>query len=58
LCNSPGSPIWQRSYYEHIIRDTDDYNRIAGYIADNPRRWADDHNNPDNLPSPRIAQPG
>jgi len=38
---------WQRSYHEHIIRDTDDFNRIAEYIRMNPLRWAEDeYNNP------------
>jgi REP element-mobilizing transposase RayT len=34
--------VWQRNYYEHIIRDHNDYARIAGYIADNPANWAND----------------
>ncbi|MBT8348088.1 MAG: hypothetical protein KJP24_01365 [Sulfurovum sp.] len=34
--------IWQRNYYEHIIRDDEDYNRIAIYIINNPMRWDDD----------------
>jgi REP element-mobilizing transposase RayT len=49
LRKTPGHPIWQRNYYEHIIRDEADYGRIAEYIADNPRRWADDSLNPDNM---------
>ena len=28
--------IWQRNYYEHIIRDIDDYQRICKYIEENP----------------------
>ena len=35
-------PVWQRSYYDHIIRNQDDYNMIAEYISDNPRRWRED----------------
>jgi REP element-mobilizing transposase RayT len=38
--------LWQRNYYEHIIRDQPDYERIAGYIADNPSNWAGDEENP------------
>ena len=38
-------PVWQRNYYEHIIRDDDDYMRIVAYITDNPRRWAEDREN-------------
>jgi putative transposase len=33
---------WQRNYYEHIIRDEDDENRIRGYILSNPERWKQD----------------
>lgn len=35
-----GVPVWQRNYYEHIIRDTESLHRIRQYIIDNPRRWA------------------
>jgi putative transposase len=38
--------IWQRNYYEHIIRDQPDYERVAAYIADNPSNWAEDEENP------------
>jgi REP element-mobilizing transposase RayT len=40
--------IWQRNYYEHIIRDNVDYKRIAGYILDNPLNWDQDEENPKN----------
>lgn len=39
-------PVWQRNYYEHIIRDENDLFRIRQYIADNPARWDEDENNP------------
>jgi putative transposase len=38
--------IWQRNYYEHIIRDQADYERICGYIIDNPANWNQDDENP------------
>ena len=38
--------LWQRNYYEHIIRDEAALNRIRKYIADNPARWAEDDENP------------
>ena len=38
-------PVWQRSFYEHIIRDEADLNRIREYIAHNPARWAEDKYN-------------
>nr|WP_314288660.1 transposase [uncultured Capnocytophaga sp.] len=34
--------IWQRNYYEHIIRDYNDHERIANYINSNPSRWEED----------------
>ncbi len=38
--------IWQRNYYDHIIRDEDELNRIRQYIANNPVQWGADRNNP------------
>lgn len=38
--------VWQRNYYEHIIRDEFDLNRIREYIINNPGRWQDDEENP------------
>jgi len=38
--------IWQRNYYEHIIRDEKDLQRITDYIEMNPLRWNDDDENP------------
>jgi hypothetical protein len=34
--------LWQRNYYEHIIRDEQSYERIAEYIISNPAKWQDD----------------
>ena len=34
--------LWQRSYYEHIIRDEQDLNDIREYIGNNPEKWLDD----------------
>ena len=42
--NVSGVPLWQRNYYEHIIRDDNDLNRIRKYIEDNPQNWANDEN--------------
>jgi REP element-mobilizing transposase RayT len=38
--------IWQRNYFEHIIRNDLALNRIRQYIRDNPVRWACDRYNP------------
>ncbi|WP_230381521.1 transposase [Myroides albus] len=37
-----GRTIWQRNYYEHIIRDERSYQYISNYIITNPERWHDD----------------
>ena len=34
--------LWQRNYYEHIIRDEQSYQRISDYIINNPKNWKDD----------------
>jgi REP element-mobilizing transposase RayT len=34
--------IWQRNYYEHIIRDEDEYYRVIEYIQNNPMLWGND----------------
>lgn len=34
--------VWQRNYYNHIIRNDTEYDRIMAYIQDNPRRWQED----------------
>ena len=38
--------LWQRNYYEHIIRDEDEWNRAREYIMNNPIRWETDRENP------------
>lgn len=43
---APGVRLWQRNYYERVIRDEDEYNRICEYILDNPLRWEEDEGNP------------
>jgi REP element-mobilizing transposase RayT len=39
-------PLWQRSFYEHVIRDDESLRRIREYIATNPLRWDLDRENP------------
>lgn len=41
--------LWQRNYYDHIIRDEQSLKRIRNYIIDNPAQWKDDSNNPNNF---------
>lgn len=45
LCKSNNFPVeklWQRNYYEHVIRDEEDYDRIVEYIENNPLKWDED----------------
>jgi REP element-mobilizing transposase RayT len=44
--NAPGHPVWQRNYYEHIIRNDKDLNNIREYIVNNPMQWHVDEENP------------
>lgn len=37
--NTQGESVWQRNYFEHIIRDEKSYLKISQYIFDNPARW-------------------
>ena len=37
--------LWQRSFYEHVIRDEESLNRIREYIVNNPQRWELDREN-------------
>jgi hypothetical protein len=41
-----GRPLWQRSFYDRVIRDEDELRAFREYVADNPARWAVDHENP------------
>lgn len=43
-----GKPIFQRSYYDHIIRNQDDYNEIWQYIENNPIKWKLGHDDTQN----------
>ena len=39
-------PVWQRGYYEHVVRNDADLDRIRRYIEENPIRWDLDEENP------------
>jgi putative transposase len=43
---TPGAPVWQRNYYERIIRDDAALGRIREYVQHNPARWAEDRLHP------------
>jgi len=40
--HTPGFPVWQRNYYEHIIKNDKEYLQIEGYILENPIQWLKD----------------
>jgi putative transposase len=44
-------PIWQRNYYEHIIRNDLEYQRFIQYIQANPLHWQEDQLYPSALPN-------
>jgi putative transposase len=44
---TPGAKLWQRNFYEHVVRTEAELERIREYIAMNPARWSDDPENPE-----------
>jgi putative transposase len=51
-----GQPLWQRNYFEHIIRDEDELNRVRRYIDENPLRWSMDEEIPATWMDGRLHQ--
>jgi len=47
ISNTPGTPVWQRNYYEHIIRDDRELQAFREYIRYNPIKWNEDEENPE-----------
>jgi putative transposase len=47
LLHRKGVALWQRSYYEHIVRKGEDLRKIQRYILENPLLWSSDPENPD-----------
>jgi putative transposase len=43
LRGTPGTPVWLRNYYEHVVRNDDDLQAIREYILANPTRWDEDN---------------
>jgi putative transposase len=46
---TPDLPLWQRNYYEHVVRNDDELNRIREYILQNPLQWELDPENPNKI---------
>ncbi len=49
LRGTQGIPLWQRNYYEHVIRDERDLKNKTNYIEANPMLWNEDDENPMNI---------
>jgi len=47
LQGTRGAMLWQRNYYEHVVRNDHELQRIREYIANNPLQWALDRQNPE-----------
>jgi REP element-mobilizing transposase RayT len=45
LCKVPGKTVWQRNYFDHIIRNERSLFRIRQYIRNNPKNWVADAQN-------------
>jgi len=41
--------LWQRNYYEHVIRNQRELDATRQYIVDNPVKWAEDRETPQNI---------
>lgn len=47
--------LWQRNYYEHVIRNEQELDEIRAYIVENPLKWELDENHPSHLPNVSIC---
>jgi REP element-mobilizing transposase RayT len=52
LLSRTGTRLLHENFFEHIVRDVDELEKIRDYITHNPERWMDD---PDNPESPAYA---
>jgi REP element-mobilizing transposase RayT len=50
LRKTPGRPVWQPSFHEHVIRDDEDLRLHQEYVLNNPLQWELDSENPDFKP--------
>jgi putative transposase len=57
LRNTPGHPVWQRNYYDHIIRDEQSLFQIRTYIKNNQLDWDSDEENPCGRSPRYVAMP-
>jgi putative transposase len=57
LVRIPDFVVWQRDYYDHIIRDGDDWEHIREYILQNPNNWPSDPENPHRVQGRPAGRP-
>jgi putative transposase len=50
---NPDLNVWQRNYHDHVVRNECDFDRIAGYIVNNPAAWQNDKFHPGNAAADR-----
>jgi hypothetical protein len=53
--NNPGMPVWQRNYYEHVVRDEEELREIREYIVNNPMQWELDTENPQSRRESKLS---
>jgi hypothetical protein len=53
----PGVPVWQRNYFEHVIRNDESLSRLREYIVNNPLQWEIDNENPSRKQSTESINP-
>lgn len=55
LRGSPGAPVWQRGYYERVVRSEDELEALREYVVTNPGSWNADPENPGHDVAAAIA---
>ena len=53
---TPSAPIWQRNYYEHVIRNEIDLEETREYFQNNPLKWPEDENHRANIEKATKSQ--
>lgn len=57
LRGTPGGRVWQRGYYERVIRNERELSAVRRYVVDNPLKWELDPENPANANKSEGRQP-
>ncbi|MDT0633163.1 hypothetical protein RQM47_14055 [Rubrivirga sp. S365] len=51
-CGAPNLAVWQRSYWDRVVRTEREVEAVRRYIHENPERWHDDRLHPAHPPRP------